>query len=70
MSDNKTSPRPQGRYGDFRIKNLLTVYLDGELIGSLEEGGGSVLARNGDGHVIGTFTGRTAALRAIEAAQP
>jgi hypothetical protein len=70
MPNIKALSRLQGQCRSFQIKNLLTVYLDGELIGSLEEGGGNVLARDGDGHILGTYTGRPAALRAIEAAQP
>jgi hypothetical protein len=55
MVTNKKQFGLQARQRGFVPRNLLTVYLDGELIGSLEEGGGNVLARDSDGHIIGTF---------------
>jgi hypothetical protein len=70
MSSIKRAPGPQGQYRNFQLRNLLTVYLDGELVGSVDEGGGSCLARDADGKFIGTYAGRPAAMAAIEAAQP
>jgi len=47
------------------LRHLLTVYIAGELVGSIEEGRGCV-ARDADGVILGVYGNRRVALAAIQ----
>ena len=47
------------------LRAMLTVYLAGELIGTIEEGRGCV-ARDADGVILGVYGNRRVALAALQ----